>query len=318
MSALVPAGGAARDDARATLRRHGKTFALASAFLGRRVADDAAVLYAWCRRVDDAVDREKDSARARDALATCRRELEAVLAGRTQSEPLLQALQELLLRRQVPHRYPEELLAGMAMDLEGPCFESEAELSLYCYRAAGVVGLMMCHLFGVRDEAALVPATHLGIAMQLTNIARDVEEDWLLGRRYLPASWFRELGAPTPQPDAARLPDVRERSALAAATLRALALADLHYERSEPGLSLLDRRAAITVRVARDVYAAIGDGVRARGGLPGARVVVPRRRKAILVLRALVHELRSPRPRHPPMLRLPARPLEPNDGLLRL
>jgi phytoene synthase len=155
---------------------------------------------------------------------------------------------------------------------------------------AGVVGLMLCHVFGLRDPRALVNAEHLGIAMQITNICRDVVEDFRNDRVYLPADWLRESGAPELSPPAGEL--LAARAALAAVISRALAVADRYYASGDAGLPALSFRVALAVRAARLVYAEIGEVLRRRGGdaLAG-RAVVPLRRKLVLVARAVFAEL---------------------------
>ena len=156
-------------------------------------------------------------------------------------------------------------------------------LLVYAYRVAGVVGPMMCHVMGVRRPEALVRAAHLGIAMQLTNIARDVAEDWQRGRLYLPDALachgvhgLRErLGAPLP-------PHATDGVARAVAEL--LALADHYYRSGEEGLFDLSPRCALAVDAARSIYAEIGRVLRARGCDPRAgRAVVSTRRKLWLL-----------------------------------
>src|SRR6185503_10428358 len=100
-----------------------------------------------------------------------------IYAGQPQSEPVLAAFQEVVTRHQLPRVHAEELIAGMAMDVGLVRYDTFAELLLYCHRAAGTVGLMMAHVMKVRDPSALRRAADLGIAMQLTNICRDVPED---------------------------------------------------------------------------------------------------------------------------------------------
>src|SRR5690606_24146896 len=100
----------------------------------------------------------------------------------------------IMRERGIPRRYPAELLAGLAMDAAGHRYEDAADLRLYCFRVAGVVGLMMSHVMGLADERALADAARLGIAMQLTNICRDVREDWARGRLYLPRALLERAG----------------------------------------------------------------------------------------------------------------------------
>jgi len=272
-------------DERAVIQRHSKSFALAARLLSPAVRGRAEKLYAWCRYADDAIDLAPTPLTAVVALADLRADLDAVYVGQPLKAPEAGLLAAVVAECQLPRRYPEELLAGMAMDAAGTRYRTPAELLVYCHRVAGAVGLMMCHALGVADDRAGGHAGALGIAMQLTNIARDVAEDWVRGRLYLPLDWL--AGEPTPgQPldDAATAPAVR----------RLLNLADEYYAAGDAGLDYLDRRSRLAVRVARRVYSAIGQRVRAAGCCPSAgRAVVPGWRKGLAVAAAAGWELAS-------------------------
>lgn len=257
-------------DAHAISRRiiavHSKSFALASRLLPARTRDRAVVVYAWCRRADDAVDRaDARSESSSAALVTLRDELDAVYGNGALADPILSAFRDVTKSCRIPKRYPEELLEGLAMDVAGTHYEALARLLHYCYRVAGTVGLMMCHVMGVREDAATRNAVHLGVAMQLTNICRDVLEDWQRARLYLPADCLARhgcahlhdmLGGPFPR--AARTPVSRVIAEL-------LDLADDYYRSGDAGIPALSWRCGVAVRTARSVYAAIGDRIRARG-----------------------------------------------------
>ena len=197
--------------------------------------------------------------------------------------------------------YPRELLLGMRMDVEGATYETLADLLVYCYRAAGTVGLMMCHVFGLNSDRGLVHAAHLGMAMQLTNICRDVEEDWHRGRLYLPR---RMLGV-TPQASQALDPRAL------APTVRFLdQTAAAYYHSGTRGLPLLPWPPAMAVRAAALLYAEIGVVIARRGyDISRGRAVVSLGRKLWLVARAIaaslaelpsriLHGAKSKRPLH--------------------
>jgi phytoene synthase len=262
--------------AREILAAKSKSFALAAKLLPRAHRDAMAVLYAWCRHVDDAIDLSpKDDRPA--ALARLRAELDAVYAGAA-DPPLLRAFSALVRERHIPRTYPEELLAGMEMDVRGVRYASLADLELYCYRVAGVVGLMACHVLGVSAEGALRHAAHLGIAMQLTNVCRDVEEDLADGRVYLPGEL---LGAPLAIVPGEGSP---ARAVVQETVSQLLTLADRYYRSADRGLRALGFGAALGVRVARHVYAAIGAVLRRRACDPfRGRAVVSSARKVLLV-----------------------------------
>lgn len=278
---------------REVLAANSRSYHLASLLLPSGCRDDAASVYAWCRRVDDAIDLVPE-AQQPGALETLRAELSAIYAGVPQTDPVLQAFQQVVQARGIPQAYPEELLLGMEMDVTGQRYETLEELLGYCYRVAGVVGLMMSHVMGVTDATALRRAAHLGMGMQLTNICRDVAEDWALQRLYVPTSllvakgvaWLpARLGGNTPLPEEARAP-------LAKVTFELLEEARRYYRSGEHGTSALHWRCALAIRTASRVYAAIGHVLARRGyDVLEGRAVVPTTVKLLHVGRVLIRGL---------------------------
>ena len=279
------------DPVAAVIHQHSKSFSLASRLLPAAVRGDVVALYAWCRRADDAVDLSDDPRASLDRLTA---ELDGVYRNKPGDDPILLAFAGLVQRCALPRHYPQELLAGMAMDLKPDLYADDAALALYCYRVAGVVGLMMCHVMGLADDAALPQAAFLGMGMQLTNICRDVGEDWQRGRLYLTyqALGFADEGAvrdalvrPLDDALAAQLPrEVR----------RTLALADAYYQRGLGGIGALDWRCGLAVRAAARIYRGIGAALARQGYQPLAgRAYLPGRGKAAQVLIALVQQLGS-------------------------
>ena len=262
-------------DCRRRIAAGSKSFALAARLLPRHARRGALVVYAWCRRADDAIDRAPPRARAA-ALATLHRELELLAAGTPTGDPALDAFGTVARATGMPFHYPREMLAGMRMDLERTTYDDLQSLLLYCYRVAGTVGLMMSHVMGLRDDAAMPAAARLGMAMQLTNICRDVVEDWELGRLYLPCTFLQQarldylptlLGGPFP---------VAARDPLRTVVKRMLDLAARFYGSAEEGFLALPWRAAPSIRAARSIYAAIGSRIRAAGcDVTAGRAVVP-------------------------------------------
>ena len=262
---------------REVIRRHSKSFALAARLLPRAERERAEALYAWCRAADDRIDCASDATAAIAALAELRAEVEDVYAGLPPATPAADALRRAVTQCDLPKEYPLELLAGFELDVRGVRYTTEAELLLYCHRVAGVVGLMMCHALGVTDDDALTHAAHLGMAMQLTNIARDVAEDWVRGRVYLPAEWLsRNIAPPEPLSDAVLAPAVR----------RCLDLAERYYNSGEDGLKYLAPRIRVAIATAARVYRTIGARIRACGCRPSAgRAVVPTWAKLAILAR---------------------------------
>ncbi len=275
------------------MRKGSLSFFLASRLAGARLRLGLMVLYSWCRYCDDAVDAgDQTELVERRSLAVdeLRRETWAAMHLRcveslkdVRSSFAMSAFQWLTQCYRIPDHYPQELLAGMDMDVAGQVYESFDDLRLYCYRVAGVVGLMFSHLAGVSDEAALKHAADLGTAMQLTNIARDVLTDVELGRVYLPHEWLREEGI---RPSDVGNP--AHRAAVVKVVERLLAVADKCYESGEAGLRYLPLRAALAAGAARFIYAEIGQLVRQRGVTAwDSRAVVSLGRKLALVAKAV-------------------------------
>lgn len=274
--------------ARSSIVEHSKSFSLASKLLPLDVRDAARVVYAWCRRADDAVD-QVPAAQQHEALRRLTAELDAVYEASEPSDPLSAAFQRVVRQTGIPRLYPAELLRGMRMDADGQRYATWEDLVLYCYRVAGVVGLMMCHVLAVQEKAALRHAAHLGIAMQITNIARDVVEDWERGRLYLPDSLLAkhgagglltELGGPFPE---AEIP------ALALVVQQLLSEAERYYLSGDQGLRHLNPQAAFAVRTARLIYADIGRQLARRNyDVRSGRAYVTFTRKLFLTARAAV------------------------------
>ena len=265
--------------AEATLARQGRSFHWARRLLGARHAARATRLYAFCRHLDDLVDEAASPEEARAALAAadC-----AIEAGRSDDLALQDGL-ALMRECAIDPGIVRELIAGMASDAETVRVADEAELLRYCYRAAGTVGLMMCRVLDAREPAAAAHAVDLGIAMQLTNLCRDIADDARMGRRYLPASLVGDVA-----PAALIDPSPALQPALRAAVARLLALAESYYASGEAGLPFLPVRARTGILVAGRVYRAIGHRLAAREhAYWEGRAFVPDWRKATITLAAL-------------------------------
>ncbi len=277
------------DPVAAVIHRHSKSFSLASRLLPAAVRHEVVALYAWCRRADDAVDLSADPPAS---LARLEAELDAVYRGQPGDDPILRAFARLVERRTLPRHYPQELLAGMAMDLRPDLYPDDVALALYCYRVAGVVGLMMCHVMGLADDDALPQAAQLGMAMQLTNICRDVGEDWARGRLYLP---YRSLGFGDEAPVRTALTRPIEadlRARLPRQVRAALAQADAYYRAGMAGIPALDWRCGLAVRSAARIYRGIGAALARQDCQPLAgRAYLSGRGKAWQVLAALLGQL---------------------------
>ncbi len=320
MSAQAPQHAQAIAVARATIARGSRSFALASSVLPPGCSADAAVVYSWCRRVDDAVDLAGSTGRARAALERERAVLASLYAGVRPEDPVLAAFQDVLLRHHIPARYPFDLLDGMEMDVAGMRYRTLDELILYCYRVAGTVGLMMSHVMGVSEPRALRNACHLGLAMQLTNICRDVLEDWERGRLYVPDQVLAEYGLGELRGQLGTPLPVQVRQELARAVQRLLELAERYYRSGESGLRALPWRCSFAVGAARWIYAEIGRVIARRHfDVFSGRAVVSTPRKLVLLLRALLLCVRdAPRRLLHPFRRAAIPDVVMTDELLRL
>lgn len=267
---------------RAQLANGSRTFLAASWLLPRTVRGPACALYAFCRLADDAVDGGGDPHAAAQML---RGRLERLYRGDPWPAAADRALAAVVARFGIPQALPAALIDGFEWDAAGRRYETIAELEDYAARVAGTVGAMMALLMGTRDAAALARACDLGVAMQLSNIARDVGEDARNGRLYLPRRWMREAGLDPDAWLAAPCVDAR----LAAVLARLLAHADALYGRVGAGVARLPLACRPSINAARFLYAAIGHEVARRGfDSVSGRAVVPRRRKALGLGRALV------------------------------
>ncbi len=271
----------------AAIRKGSLSFDFASRLLPRRSRAAVHMLYAWCRHADDVVDRGGDA----QTVAELRRLTRRAMAGIPEGGREFEALTWLSRNYALPETYLQELLSGMQMDVDGARYPDLASLRLYCWRVAGTVGVMFSHIVGVSTPVALAHAAELGIAMQMTNIARDVLEDHAMGRCYLPESWLAQAGLSR---ETAFAPEHREK--LHEVVTRLLAEADRSYALGDRGVGFLPLGTALAVAVARRVYSEIGRLVRERGG--GAwdrRAFVPLSRKLQLFLFAALQALSTRR-----------------------
>lgn len=181
------------DTCRRLARRSAKNFYYSFLVLPREKRRAMCALYAFSRQTDDLGDSGQPVEECRAALAAWRRSLDRALNGVFDS-PIFPALADTIERYHVPPRYLHELIDGVEMDLDRSRYETFEELSDYCYKVASVVGLCCIHIWGFSDEGALQPAIRCGIAMQLTNILRDLKEDAARGRFYLPREDLERFG----------------------------------------------------------------------------------------------------------------------------
>ena len=265
-----------------------KSFFAASLMLPQRVRGPATALYAFCRLADDAIDLGGD---AHAAMQELRARLDGIYAGVPFPVDADRALAAVVHRHAIPRALLDALLDGFFWDAIGRRYDTLAEVHDYAARVAGAVGAMMALVMGERSPQALARACELGIAMQLTNIARDVGEDARNGRLYLPRQWLAEEGLDAD----AWLKRPEFGPAIARVVGRLLADADTLYARSEHGIAALPRDCRPAIRAARLVYAEIGHRLR-RQGLDSisSRTVVPTSRKLALMAQAAAATVSTP------------------------
>jgi phytoene synthase len=265
---------------RAMLRAGSKSFAAASLLLPARVRRPAAALYAFCRMADDAIDEASDPG----AVDELRRRLDLAYEGRPFDSPIDRAFARVAAEQDLPRELMDALIEGFAWDAAGRRYTTIAELCAYGARVAATVGAMMTVLMGPRDAHTLARACDLGVAMQLTNIARDVGEDARNGRLYLPSAWLEDARV-----DAhafLRKPAFDEK--IGSVIERLLRYAGCLYTRSDAGIAMLPPDCRAAIRAAHLIYADIGREIaRARFDSVSRRAVVSTRRKLWLVLRSL-------------------------------
>jgi phytoene synthase len=252
--------------ARGRIEKGSRSFAAAARFFAPEMRASVHLLYCWCRHCDDETDGQElgfaprpGAAPLAGRLGALEAETREALAGRA-TRPEFIALSRVVERHAIPHVLPLEHLAGFAMDAAGTRYRTIDDTLKYCWHVAGAVGVMMAMVMGARERETLLRASDLGIAFQLTNIARDVIADAGAGRVYLPERWLADEGI-APEAVAAS----ENRQALHLVTVRLLDVADDYYASAGHGLALLPPRAGLAVATARSVYARIGALVRRRG-----------------------------------------------------
>jgi phytoene synthase len=267
-----------KKQAMVSLSANGKTFYWASFFLGKEKAALAALLYSGCRQLDDIADNNSvDKEAIRFTLTTIQREL---LQAETADIHSASALFRYLIEAHgLDTAAVNSLLDGMIQDTRPVQFHDQQALDRYCFQVAGTVGIMMCAVLGVRDTKALPFAIDLGIAMQLTNISRDVLEDAGVGRRYLPTDIAVESLASA---------SVDARDQVAQAIELQLQRAELFYESGIAGLTYLPRGSRIAIYLAATLYRAIGRKLRQNTcNWWQGRTVISTQQKLLMTLLAL-------------------------------
>jgi len=235
-------------DAQAISRASKSNLALAFVSLPRERRDDITTFYAWCRVIDDIADDPGASAEARQTgLDLWKRALAATVPG---DPPLAAQVRALIAKYQLPVAHFLDIIAGVEMDLAGASYATWDDLRLYCHRVASVVGLVSIEIFGCRDAGAKTYALDLGLALQLTNILRDVGQDFANGGRvYLPSEDLARFGYSPEDLAAGR----HNEAFLALMRFEARRAREL-YARAVAALPPMDRKALAAAEIMRTVY----------------------------------------------------------------
>ena len=246
-----------------------KSFALASRLFRTDTRESAMMLYAWCRYCDDVIEGQclghgqREGSR-QDVLIepeTLEHQTRLAIAGTPVNHPVFIGLAEVIRRHEISNFYPMEHQAGYRMDMENVAYNTLGKTLVYCWRVAGVVGVMMSLVMGRRDSATLDRASDSGMAFQLTNIARDVVEDAAIDRVYLPLEWLQTEGIES----IGHILDDRYRKALSRVACRLVDAAEHYYFSAGRGIGDLPLRPAWSVATARSVYRNIGQNVKVSG-----------------------------------------------------
>lgn len=267
-------------DVHQVLAIKGKSFYWASHFLGKKYRHRATRLYSFCRYLDDMVDEEVQVVIAKQNIAQAQ---QAILLGSSNHPTLANGI-ELIKQCHIPQNIIFELIAGIESDAELVRIANEPELLSYCYQVAGTVGLMMCHALDVKDSNAKSYAIDLGIAMQLTNICRDIKTDALVNRRYIPVNLLGNI-----EINDLINPNEEQASIIRMTVDSLLRLADSFYQSGEKGLVYLPLRARISILIAVRIYHDIGNRLRSENyEYWHQRIFVPTLRKIVITLSTIV------------------------------
>jgi len=281
--------------ARDSIQHGSKSFRAASRLFDRTTRERAWMLYAWCRHCDDVCDGQVFGfgRGAGGDVAALREKTHRAIAGEEVDELPFRALAQLHRERPIPERFLDDHLKGFELDQGDWQPANEEELIRYCYYVAGAVGCMMAIVMGVPvdDEETLGYAADLGIAFQLSNIARDIREDHDAGRYYIPADWLAELGV---EPQSLFEPEKAE--ALATIARRLVNRVEEYEARARLGVGRLPFRSRLAVLSALRIYGAIGRRVAELGGAAwDERVTIGKARKLAFVVPSLAEALTAGR-----------------------
>jgi phytoene synthase len=260
--------------------RSKSNFYYAFLFLPPRKREALEAVYAYCRLVDDVVDEEADVPTKLAGIARWRRELDAVYGTAVPTHPVSIKLRQAIAWFPIRREDMEAVIDGCAMDVEIHRYQTWDELHTYCYRVASAVGLMCIEIFGYSTLQAREYAVDLGIALQLTNILRDVAEDARRGRIYLPAEELAAFGV-----DERDLIEGRRTPELVRLMRHNAARARAHYLRARAAIGEPERRQLVIAEIMGGIYHALLERLEATGfDVFGPKTTVTRSRKMAIAL----------------------------------
>jgi phytoene synthase len=275
---------------RGVARQRAKNFYYSFLLLEKPRRDAMCAIYAFMRECDDLSDdpAATDKAKLRQTIAHWRVQTDHALNGEVEGGPIWPAFHDTVKRYRIPHRFFHEMIDGIASDLLPREIQTFDELYRYCYQVASVVGLTIIHIFGFQSPRALLLAEKCGVAFQLTNILRDVREDALLGRVYLPAEDLARFGVPAQQ-----LRDGVEDGPFRELMRFEGARAQVFYELSAPLASMIKPRSRASLWALRAIYLKLLTRLeRSNYSVLTRRINVPARTKLGILVRAFLY----PRP----------------------
>lgn len=239
---------------RRSIRQGSQSFYVASLLLPVAIREPAYAVYAFCRTADDLIDRDNGGA---DAITQLGQMLDRIYAGRPDTSFVERGFADVVARFAIPRAVPDALIEGLAWDAAGRRYHSLDDLMAYAVRVAGTVGFMMTLVMGQREPHVLARACDLGVAMQLTNIARDIGEDAANGRIYLPLDWFAKVGVEAE----AWLAAPEYSAEVQALVVRLLDEAETLYTSAQAGIAALPASCQLGIAAARLLYREIGQKI---------------------------------------------------------
>lgn len=261
---------------------YSKSFYFSAKMLPKKQRWATYALYGFCRHCDNLIDtpRQRTEREIIREIQLLTEELQVAYNTGESQHPIIRAFILVAKTYSIPIEYPLDLLKGVAMDVQQTRYNTFDELSLFCYRVAAVVGLMMTHVLGYKDERAFGYAKQLGIAMQLTNILRDIKEDKEMGRIYLPQKDLVKFGVLAQDILEEKMtPQLKELMKFQ------VERADHYYAEAMPGISLLETESQYAIYSAAKIYRGILRKIEDRNYDPFlSRVFVPSTQKIGILL----------------------------------